>query len=155
MLDKKEMWDNRFMTLTKEIAKWSSCLRREVGAIIVKNNRILATGYNGAPQDIMSCKERNTCLRNELNIESGTHAEICYAIHAEQNAVIQAAKMGISIDGATIYVTHRPCSVCARILINAGIKRVVYDVDYPDDFTLKLFKQANVEFVKYEPKKEP
>lgn len=143
-------WDKRFMELAKNVAQWSSCVRnnRQVGAVIVKNKRILTTGYNGAPAGVKSCKERGFCLRDKLGIQSGTRAEVCYAIHAEQNAVIQAAKLGISVEGATIYVTHQPCSVCTRILINSGISRIVYQNDYPDNFSLDLLKESGVEFVK-------
>lgn len=140
-------WDRRFMDLAKKVAEWSSCVRsgRQVGAVIVMNKRILTTGYNGAPSGIKSCKERGFCLRDKLGIASGTRAEMCYAIHAEQNAVIQAAKMGISVEGATIYVTHQPCSVCTRILINAGISRIVYEQAYPDKFSLELLDESGIE----------
>lgn len=140
-------WDKRFMELAKNVSSWSSCVRagRQVGSVIVKDKRILTTGYNGAPSGVKTCKERGFCLRDKLNIPSGTRAEMCYAIHAEQNAVIQAAKMGISVEGATIYVTHQPCSVCTRILINAGIKRIVYGESYPDEFSLELLKEAGIE----------
>jgi len=140
-------WDKRFMELAKNVSSWSSCVRsgRQVGAVIVKDKRILTTGYNGAPSGVKTCKEKGYCLRDKLNIPSGTRAEMCYAIHAEQNAVIQAAKMGISVEGATIYVTHQPCSVCTRILINAGIKRIVYGESYPDEFSLELLKEAGIE----------
>lgn len=144
-----EKWDKRFMDLAEQIASWSSCLRRHVGSIVVRDKRILTTGYNGAASGIMSCVERNECLRNKLGIESGTRQEICYAIHAEQNAIVQAAKMGVSLDGATIYVTHQPCSMCARIIINSGIKRIVYKEGYPDDFSRQLIQDAGVELVKY------
>ena len=146
--EKEKMWDARFIKLAREVGSWTSCIRRAVGAVIVKNNRILTTGYNGAPQGITSCKEREECLRNKLNIESGTRQEICYAIHAEQNAVVQAAKLGECIDGATIYVTHQPCSLCTRILINAGIKRIVYAEGYPDDFSLELLENAKIQLDK-------
>lgn len=140
-------WDLRFMELARNVASWSSCVRagRQVGSVIVKDKRILTTGYNGAPSGVKTCKERGFCMRDKLNIQSGTRAEMCYAIHAEQNAVIQAAKMGISVEGATIYVTHQPCSVCTRILINAGIKRIVYGESYPDTFSLELLKEAGIE----------
>lgn len=145
-------WDVRFMEIANNVSTWSSCVRngRHVGAVIVKNNRILTTGYNGAPAGVKSCKERGYCLRDKLNIPSGTRAETCYAIHAEQNAVIQAAKMGISVEGATIYVTHQPCSVCTRILINSGIKRIVYQHEYPDQFSLDLLNEAGIEVVNLE-----
>lgn len=147
--DKQLKWDKRYMDIAKTVAAWSSCIRegRKVGAVIVKNNRILTTGYNGAPAGIKSCQERGYCLRDQLGIESGTRAELCYAIHAEQNAVVQAAKMGISVEGATIYVTHQPCSVCTRILINSGIKRIVYEQEYPDKFSLELLEESGIELV--------
>ena len=147
-LDEQQLkWDLRFMDLARNVSSWSSCVRagRQVGAVIVKEKRILTTGYNGAPSGVKTCKEKGFCMRDKLNIPSGTRAEMCYAIHAEQNAVIQAAKMGISVEGATIYVTHQPCSVCTRILINAGIKRIVYGESYPDSFSLELLKEAGIE----------
>lgn len=144
-------WDKRFMELAYVVGNWSSCFKenRQVGAVIVKDKRILTTGYNGAPSGIESCKDRNECLRVNMGIKSGTCQEICYAVHAEQNAVIQAAKLGISVEGATLYCTHQPCSICAKIIINSGIKRVVYDNGYPDEFSMKMFKEANLQIVKY------
>ena len=145
-------WDARFMELTETVAKWSSCFQqnRHVGAVIVKDNRVMATGYNGAPAGIKSCEEKGECLRRKLNIPSGTKHELCFAVHAEQNAVIQAAKFGININGATLYCTHQPCVICAKIIINAGIKRVVYKEGYPDEFSMQLFKEANVKVEKFE-----
>ena len=143
-------WDKRFMEMTELVSTWSSCIRRQVGAIIVKDKRILTTGYNGAPSGVSSCKDRENCIRIEHNIASGTCQEICYAVHAEQNAICQAAKLGLAIDGATLYCTHQPCTICARLIINSGIKKVVYKNGYPDDFSLELFKEAGVEIVKYE-----
>lgn len=144
-----EKWDYRFMDIAKQVATWSSCVRagRQVGAVIVKNNRIIATGYNGAPSGIKNCKERGCCMRDKLGIASGTRAEMCYAIHAEQNAVVQAARMGISVEDATIYVTHQPCSVCTRILINSGIKKIIYLAPYPDEFSLSLLEESEVECI--------
>jgi len=146
---KQKMWDKRFIEMASFVGTWSSCLRRKVGAVVVKDKRILTTGYNGAASGINSCVERNECLRNKLGIESGTRQEICYAIHAEQNAIVQAAKMGVSLDGATIYITHQPCSMCARMIINSGIKRIVYAEGYPDEFSLELLESANIELEKY------
>ena len=145
-------WDARFMELTETVAKWSSCFQqnRHVGAVIVKDNRVMATGYNGAPAGIKSCEEKGECLRRKLNIPSGTKHELCFAVHAEQNAVIQAAKFGININGLTLYCTHQPCVICAKIIINAGIKRVVYKEGYPDDFSMQLFDEAGVTVEKYE-----
>ncbi len=148
-----EKWDNRFMELTETVGSWASCLRRKVGAIIVLDKRVMATGYNGAPTGIASCIERGKCLRIEKGIASGTHAELCYAAHAEQNAIIQAAKHGVSIDGATLYCTHQPCVICAKMIINSGIKRVVYKEGYPDEFSMELFREAGTEIVKLEEEK--
>lgn len=123
-----DKWDSRFMEMAHVIAGWTSCYRpgRSIGCVIVKDKRIMTTGYNGAPAGLKTCRERGECMRDRLGIQSGTRAELCYAIHAEQNAIIQAAKLGVSIDGATLYCTHQPCSVCAKMIINAGIRRVVY-----------------------------
>lgn len=145
-----EKWDRRFMELTELVGTWASCFRRKVGAIIVKDKRVLTTGYNGAPAGISSCVERGECLREKMNIPSGTRAETCYAAHAEQNAIIQAARYGANIDGATLYCTHQPCVICAKMIINAGIRRVVYKEGYPDEFSIELFKEAGTEIIKYE-----
>lgn len=141
-----DKWDARFVQMADTVATWSSCIKgdRHVGAVIVKDKRILTTGYNGASSGILSCVERGECLRVKLNIPSGTRHELCYAVHAEQNAIIQAAKLGISVDGATLYCTHQPCVICAKMIINAGIKRVVYKYGYPDEFSMHLFNEASV-----------
>lgn len=141
----RKKWDKRFMKLASEVASWTTCVRREVGSVIVRDKRIIATGYNGAPAGVLSCEEKGYCIRDRLNIASGTRQEICFATHAEQNALIQAAKLGISVDGATIYVTHQPCIICAKLIINAGIKRVVYAYDYPDYCSIELLKMSGVE----------
>ncbi len=145
-------WDERFMRLAETVAEWSSCYQpnRHVGAVIVKDKRILTTGYNGAPAGVTSCAERGVCLRREKNIPSGTMQELCYAVHAEQNAIIQAAKLGVSVEGATMYVTHQPCVICARMIINSGIKTVIYKEGYPDEFALKLFDEAEVDVIKFD-----
>ncbi len=141
-----DKWDKRFMEVARLVAGWSSCYQenRQVGAVIAKDKRILTTGYNGASSGIKSCKEKGVCLRRELGIASGTHHEICYATHAEQNAIIQAARMGLSIENATLYCTHQPCVICAKMIINSGIKRVVYEQGYPDKFSMELFAEAGV-----------
>ncbi|MDL2289287.1 cytidine/deoxycytidylate deaminase family protein [Clostridia bacterium OttesenSCG-928-F22] len=141
-----DKWDYRFATLSKNIAEWSSCFQenRKVGAVIVKDRRILTTGYNGAPAGIKSCVERGECLRRKLSIPSGTRQETCYAIHAEQNAIVQAARLGVSILDATLYCTHQPCTICAKLIINVGIKRVVYINPYPDEFASQLMADANI-----------
>ena len=133
------------------IANWASCYKsqRKIGAVIVKDKRIVTTGYNGAPAGIKTCMERGECLREKKGIASGTHAEICYAIHAEQNAIIQAARLGISIDGATLYCTHQPCVICAKMIVNAGIRRVVYQEGYPDDFAVEMLKEGGVILERY------
>lgn len=147
-----DKWDKRFMEMAELIGSWSSCYKqnRHVGAIIVKNKRVIATGYNGAPQGIRSCVDKGECLRQKLNIASGTMQEICYAVHAEQNAIIQAARVGCSVEGCTLYCTHQPCVICAKIIINSGISRVVYKDGYPDDFSMQLFKEANVLVEKFD-----
>ena len=147
-----EKWDKRFIDLADTIGSWSSCYKenRHVGAVMVKNKRVLTTGYNGAPSGIKSCVERGECLRQKLGIASGTRAEICYAIHAEQNAIIQAAKLGVSLEGATLYCTHFPCTICAKMIINSGVKRIVYRNSYPDDFSKQLLDQTDIVLERYE-----
>ena len=140
------------MELTEQVASWSSCYKsdRQVGAIIVKNKRILTTGYNGAPEGVKSCKERGECLRMKNDIASGTRLELCYAVHAEQNAIVQAARLGIVLEGATLYCTHQPCVICAKMIINAGIKRIVYKYGYPDEFSVQLLNEAGVSLQQYD-----
>ena len=147
-----DKWDHRFMEMAHLVSTWSSCHNdcRAIGAVVVKDKRVMTTGYNGAPSGIKTCKERGYCLRRKLNIPSGTQAEICYAVHAEQNAVVQADKLGVSIDGGTLYCTHQPCSICAKIIINSGIRRIVYEQGYPDAFSLELINEAGVQLDKYE-----
>ena len=146
-------WDNRFMEMARLVASWASCYQseRKIGCVIVKNKRMMTTGYNGAPSGVKTCVERGECLRKKLGIPSGTRQEMCYATHAEQNAIIQAARLGIAIEGATLYCTHQPCAVCAKMIINAGISRIVYEQGYPDNFSLELLNEAGIELVKYKP----
>jgi len=150
-----DKWDQRFMEMAEVISGWTSCFRpgRAIGCVIVQNKRIMTTGYNGAPAGVRTCREKGFCLRDRLGIPSGTRAEVCYATHAEQNAIIQAARLGVSIDGATLYCTHQPCSICSKMIINAGIRRVMYREGYPDDFSLELFREAGVTLERYEPEK--
>lgn len=129
-------WDKRFMDVAKEISTWSSCMRQHVGAVIVKDKRIIATGYNGAPSGIKTCKDRGFCYKHSLGITKGNNH--CYAIHAEQNALLQAAKLGISVQGATIYCTHQPCNICLKSILNAGIQTIYYETPYDDEFAKKL-----------------
>ena len=151
-----DKWDARFMELADTISGWASCYKpdRKIGAMIVRNKRIVTTGYNGAPAGIKTCVERGECLRQKLGIPSGTRAELCYAVHAEQNAIIQAARLGSSIDGATLYCTHQPCVLCAKMIVNSGIKRVVYQEGYPDDFALEMLNEGGVELERYQPKED-
>lgn len=141
-----DKWDSRFMKMADFIGSWSSCYQenRQVGAVIVRDKRIITTGYNGAPSGVKSCKEKGECLRKKLNIASGTRLESCYAVHAEQNAIAQAAKLGESVDGATIYVTHQPCTICTKMIINSGIKKVIYRNGYPDEFSKVLLDEAGL-----------
>ena len=143
-------WDEYYMQMAELAATRSTCLRRNVGAVIVVDNHAVATGYNGAPKGVKHCAEIGGCLRQKLNIPSGQRHELCRALHAEQNAIVQAAKLGVSIDGATLYCTHQPCSMCCKMIINSGVKRVVYQEGYPDPFTLELFGEAGVMLERYE-----
>jgi len=141
-------WDQYFMDIASVVASRSTCLRRQVGALIVKDRRILASGYNGAPGGLAHCLETG-CLRQQMGVPSGERHELCRGLHAEQNAVIQAAVYGIAIKDAVCYVTHQPCLLCAKILINAGIKKIVYKGDYPDSLAQEMFEEAGVELVRY------
>ncbi|MBI5529409.1 MAG: dCMP deaminase family protein [Deltaproteobacteria bacterium] len=131
------------MSFARLAATRSTCLRRQVGAVIVREKRIVATGYNGAPAGVRHCIEAG-CLREKLGIPSGERHELCRGLHAEQNAIIQAALHGVSTQGGTVYCTHLPCSICAKMLINAGVRDVVVDAGYPDDLTQEMFSEAGV-----------
>jgi len=146
-----DKWDKRFMEVAKLVSSWASCYQqdRKIGAVIVKEKRILTTGYNGAPAGVKTCVERGECLRKKLGIPSGTRHEMCYAIHAEQNAIIQAAKLGVSIEGATLYCTHQPCIICAKMIVNSGIERIVYEKGYPDDFSLEIIAESGVKLERF------
>ena len=143
-------WHEYFMQITELVSTRATCLRRKVGAIIVRDRRILSTGYNGPPQNIIHCDERGGCLRDKLKIPSGQRMELSRAIHAEQNAIIQAAKVGISIQGSTLYVTTHPCFTCAKMLINAGVKEIIYKDGYPDEFAKEILEEAGVKVVKFD-----
>ena len=145
---KRPSWDEYFVSITKTVASRSTCLRRKVGAIIVKDKRILTTGYNGAPRGVKSCLEIGRCLREELKVPSGQRHEICRALHAEQNAIIQAAYHGVQIAGSVIYSTTQPCVLCAKMIINAGIQKIYYYEEYPDQLSLDLLKEAGIELIK-------
>ncbi|MDO4197341.1 MAG: cytidine/deoxycytidylate deaminase family protein [Prevotellaceae bacterium] len=147
-MDKRPGWDSYFMEMAELVAKRSTCLRRNVGAVIVQDRRIVATGYNGAPVGLAHCDElEGGCLRQKLGIPSGQRHEICRALHAEQNAIIQAATSGQSVEGATIYITHQPCVICAKMIINAGIKKIIVKEGYPDELSTQLLEEAGRKIV--------
>ncbi len=148
MVDTRPSWHEYFASITRQVATRSTCLRRKVGAIIVKDKRILATGYNGAPRGVRSSLEIGTCLREELGIPPGERHEICRGLHAEQNAIIQAAYYGVSIKDSVIYSTHQPCVLCAKMIINSGIKKIYYLEEYPDALSVELLNEAGVELIK-------
>lgn len=135
--------DEYFMEIASIVAKRSTCLRNQVGAVIVKDKRILSTGYNGAPRNLEHCLDIG-CIRQQNNIASGTRHELCRAVHAEQNAIIQAALHGVSIEDATVYCTHQPCILCAKMLINSRIEKVIFATVYPDKEALDFFEKAGV-----------
>ena len=137
-------WDEYFMQMAELTVQRSTCLSRQVGAIIVKEKHIIATGYNGAPKGLPHCEELGGCLREKLEIPSGERHELCRALHAEQNAIIQAATLGQSIEGATIYITHQPCIICAKMIINAGISRIVIRRGYPDEMSRGMLREAGL-----------
>ncbi len=141
-IEQRPSWDEYFMEAAELASTRSSCLRRHVGAVIVKDKRIIATGYNGAPAGLAHCGELGGCLREKLGVPSGQRHELCRAVHAEQNAIIQAAAMGISIEGANMYITHQPCSVCAKMIINAGIDKIIVKEGYPDEMAIELLHEA-------------
>jgi dCMP deaminase len=137
-------WDKYFMDFAKLTAQRSTCLRRKVGAVIVVDKHIVASGYNGAPQGLPHCSEKGGCLREKLGVPSGEKHELCRGLHAEQNAIIQAATQGNSIAGATIYVTNQPCVICAKMLINAGVKRIVIAEKYDDKLATEILDEAGL-----------
>lgn len=136
-------WDRYFMEIAGVVARRSTCLRRQVGAVLVYEKRILATGYNGAPTGLPHCIEVG-CLREKLGVPPGERHELCRGLHAEQNALIQAAKYGIPVAGSTLYTTAEPCSVCSKMLINAGIRKIVFGEEYPDELGRRMLKEAGV-----------
>jgi dCMP deaminase len=144
-------WDEYFMEIALTVSRRATCLRpnRQMGAVLVRDKRILTTGYNGAPSGLPHCEETG-CLRQQMGIPSGERQELCRALHAEQNAIILAALHGISLAGATLYCTHQPCITCSKMLINAGIRRVVILDEYPDPMALDFLAQAGIELVRLE-----
>jgi dCMP deaminase len=140
-------WDQYFMEIAEIVKKRSTCIRRRVGAVIVKDNRILSTGYNGAPKGLKHCIETG-CIRAKTNVPSGERHELCRGLHAEQNAIIQAAVFGTAIDGATIYTTLYPCVLCTKMIINSGIKRIVLREDYNDPLSISMLEESGIEVIK-------
>jgi len=151
--DQRPDWDTYFMKICHVVAERSTCLRRQVGALLVSDRRILTTGYNGAPKGLLHCGEVG-CLRDQLGIPSGERQELCRGVHAEQNAIIQAAVHGVTLQEVTLYCTVQPCITCAKMLINANVKRIVYEGDYPDELALQLLGEASVELVRWPPDQE-
>ncbi len=145
---KRPEWDEYFMNIAELVSSRSTCLRRKVGAVLVRERRILATGYNGVPSGIKHCTPE-TCLRSKQGVPSGKQQELCRGLHAEQNVIIQAALHGVSTRGATLYCTHKPCILCAKMIINAGIVRIVYRNHYPDPLADEMLQEANIEMVPF------
>jgi len=140
-------WQEYFVAITKLVAQRSTCIRRQVGAILVKDRRILATGYNGPPSGLAHCADVG-CLREKENIPPGEKHELCRGLHAEQNTIIQAALHGVSVKNAIIYTTHMPCSICLKMILNAGIKRIYYIDGYPDSLSESIIKESGIEVIK-------
>ena len=140
---KRPSWDEYFLEMAQLVSKRSTCLRRHVGAVLVRDKKILTTGYNGAPSGLAHCLDIG-CLRDKLRIPSGQRHELCRGLHAEQNAIIQASLHGISVEGGTLYVTDHPCIICAKMLINAGIKNIVIAKGYPDKMAMRFLKEAKI-----------
>ncbi len=145
-MEERISWDRYFMMIAEDVSTRATCIRRRVGAVIVKNKRILSTGYNGPPSGISHC-DSEKCLRTKFNVPSGERHELCRGLHAEQNAIIQAAQYGVSISDAQIYVTHQPCSICTKMLINSGIKKFTYRSPYDDELAAEMVKEAGVEII--------
>jgi len=141
-------WEEYFMDITHLVAKRSTCLRRQVGTVLVKDKKILATGYNGAPSRLEHCLDIG-CLREKLGIPSGERHELCRGLHAEQNAIIQAAYHGVEIRGATLYCTNHPCIICSKMIINAGIQKVVYEDGYADVLAKEMLKESGIKIDKF------
>ncbi|MDY6862828.1 MAG: cytidine/deoxycytidylate deaminase family protein [Thermodesulfobacteriota bacterium] len=142
-------WQEYFISITKLVAERSTCIRRQVGAILIKDRRVLATGYNGAPSGLSHCSEVG-CLREKENIPSGEKHELCRGLHAEQNTIIQAAFHGVSVRNGIIYTTNMPCAICLKMILNAGIKRVYYLDGYPDKLSKSIIKESGLEVIKIE-----
>ena len=146
--DDRPTWDEYFMEIADVVTKRSNCVSRKVGAVITVDNQIITTGYNGAPKGLHHCVDAGGCLRKINKIESGTRQEVCRAAHAEQNAIISAAVRGVSIKGGTLYLNTYPCSISTRMIINAEIKRIVYDSDYNDPLSKEMLDESGIEVLR-------
>ena len=146
---KRPDWDTYFMNIADVVATRATCIKRQVGAVIVLNKQILATGYNGAPRGMKHGAEAG-CIREQLEVPSGTHHELCRGLHAEQNAIIQAARNGVHIEGGTLYCTFLPCVICAKMIINAGLGRIVFKGYYPDELAVQMFAESGIEMHLFE-----
>jgi len=146
-MNNRPNWQKYFIDMAYLVSSRSTCLRRKVGAVIIKNNQVLSTGYNGAPKSVPHCSVTG-CLREQMNVPSGERHELCRGIHAEQNAIIQAAVNGTSIQNAELYCTTQPCIICAKMIINSEIKRVFVAESYNDKLSLEMLTQANVELIR-------
>ena len=153
MTDQRPDWQQYFMEIARLVSRRSTCTRRRVGAVLVKDKRMLATGYNGAPSGLAHCAAIG-CLREKLQVPSGQRHELCRGLHAEQNAIIQAAAHGISIQGSMLFCTTLPCSICLKMLINAGITDIVYEDGYADDLTQELLREAAITIKRFQPEGE-
>ena len=140
----RKPWNVYFMDMAKLAAQRSTCMRRQVGAVAVRDRHVLATGYNGAPRGLKHCEELGGCLREKLKVPSGERHELCRALHAEQNAIIQAAVLGQSVEGGTIYITHQPCAICSKMIVNAGIRNIVVRQGYPDQLAVDILDEAGI-----------
>jgi len=147
-METRPSYDEYFMEMAYVVAKRSTCIRRKVGAILVKEKHILSTGYNGAPKGLKHCSETG-CLREDQNIPSAERHELCRGLHAEQNAIIQAAVFGVSIKGSVLYCTSTPCVVCVKMLINAGVTEIIYAGDYPDDLAKRMMAESNLKIKRF------
>ena len=146
MTDSRPSWDEYFMSITELVAQRATCVRRKVGAILVRDKRIIATGYNGAPSQVSHCLDVG-CLREERGVPSGERHELCRGLHAEQNAIIQAALHGVSVEGTTLYCTNMPCSICSKMLINARVEKILYKEGYADSLSTALMADADIPFI--------
>ncbi len=142
-------WDDYFMKIAHDVSERATCVKRSVGAVIVKDKRILSTGYNGSPRGFKHCTNE-TCIRKQMDIPSGQRHELCRGLHAEQNAIVQAAWHGVKIEGGTLYCTFQPCVICVKMIINAGLVKLVYEGGYPDALASEMLKESKLEVVKHE-----